>query len=160
MHARDIGCCIEEILSMLRWRNPDIRRCSGDCQGGKYGETSIGRQQLGGSSALLRVCAAYGVRHSRDSSAIPHMPGIPFSHPQLRFTLPYETRSPKLHYYCYRIQTKASLLDLVQVHTYSYVKSRSGRHKELLSELGKKQKCQIWRFYVLSLRAFTNHNCK
>ena len=29
--------------------------------------------------------------------------------------------------------------DLVQVHTYSYVKSRSGRHKELLSELGGKK---------------------
>ena len=59
MHARDIGCCIEEILSMLRWRNPDIWRCSGDCQGEIWG--NIDRTPAAGGKLCSAPCVC-GIR--------------------------------------------------------------------------------------------------
>ena len=43
------------------------------------------------------VCAAY----PEFLSAIPHMPSIPYSHPALRFTLPYELLSKTSLYKMY-----------------------------------------------------------
>ena len=100
---------------------------------GKYGETSIGRQQLG-EALLCSVC----VRHT-----VCGIPGIPAPfHTCQAFHSP--THNSDLLFLMRRALQNFTITvtefkqDLVQVHTYSYVKSRSGRHKELLSKLGKK----------------------